>query len=129
MAVLVVPEECQYPEQVVPLLRWLLPIVAALCVLGGSVAAYAAAGWTGDRDCCCPAQRTCKCDDHNGQTPEQPTLKRCSGDAQLVTPAPVPGAVANRVDNVAHVTVVAIAAPVPMKLSSAPPREPEKPPF
>lgn len=112
-----------------PLLRWLLPIVAALCVLGGSVAAYAAAGWTGKTACCCPVKTTCKCGDHGKQKPDQPTMKRCGGEAKLVAPTPVTGTVADRIESVAHVTVVAIVAPVPMKLSSVAPREPEKPPF
>jgi hypothetical protein len=113
----------------VPLLRWLLPIVAALCVLSGSVVSYAAAGWTGEVDCCCPVKAKCKCHDHGKGKPDQPTMKRCGGEAKLVAPAPVTSTVADRTESVAHVTVIAIAAPVPMKLSSVALREPEKPPF
>jgi hypothetical protein len=68
------------------LLRWLLTVVAALAVLTGSVTAYAAAGLFGDSVCCCPDPDACKCHDHDVTPDDAPKLKRCSGDAQLVTP-------------------------------------------
>lgn len=70
----------------VVLSRWLLPVVAALAVLTGSVTAYAAAGVIGEVTCCCPDPDACKCHDHDAAPDDAPTLKRCSGDASFVTP-------------------------------------------
>lgn len=83
--------------------RWLFALltVLALCVRG--VTAFAAAGWVGDTDCCCPSKKVCKCHDHDGQQHPNDTMKRCGGDAEQVAPDLVvateptaPAAVAHR---------------------------------
>lgn len=66
-------------------LRWLLPVVAVLAFLASSVTAFAASGIVGDTTCCCPDPDTCKCHDHDGQPDPAAKMKRCGGDAQLVT--------------------------------------------
>lgn len=70
----------------VVLLRWLLPVVAALAVLTGSVTAYAAAGILAELVCCCPDPDACKCHDHDVEPDAAPKLKRCSGEATHVAP-------------------------------------------
>ena len=69
-----------------PVLRWLLPIIAVIAIAGSSVAGVAAAGMTGDAACCCPVKAKCKCHDHDGNPGAPPTPKRCSGDGKLVAP-------------------------------------------
>jgi len=69
------------------LLRWLLPLVTVVALLGQSVATYAAAGVIGDPSCCCPVKAKCKCHDHDGKSAPAPTLERCAGEAKLVAPA------------------------------------------
>ncbi len=66
--------------------RWLFAVltVLALCVRG--VTAFAAAGWVGDTNCCCPSKAVCKCHDHDGQPHPNDTMKRCGGDAEQVAP-------------------------------------------
>lgn len=66
--------------------RWLLPVVAALAVLAGSVTAFAAAGVIAESACCCPDPDTCKCHDHDKDSHPEPELKRCAGTAKLVAP-------------------------------------------
>lgn len=72
------------------MLRWLLPIIAAMTLLGSSVTAWAAAGFFGESSCCCPDKTKCKCHDHDGDRAPAPTLKRCAGDATWVAPAVAP---------------------------------------
>jgi len=67
------------------LLRWLLPVVAVLAFLASSVTAFAASGILGDTACCCPDPDTCKCHDHDGKPDPAAKMKRCGGDARLVT--------------------------------------------
>ena len=88
----------------VVLLRWLLPVVAALAVLTGSVTAYAAAGMLGESVCCCPDPDACKCHDHDAQPDAAPKLKRCSGEANLVAPHVIAVVVPELVLGVEHRT-------------------------
>jgi hypothetical protein len=71
-------------------LRWLLPVIAAIALVGSSLTAWAASGIIGDTECCCPVKAKCKCHDHDGKGNPAPTLKRCGGQAKLVTPIAVP---------------------------------------
>ena len=68
-----------------PVLRWLLPIIAAIAIGGSSVVAFAAAGMTGKSECCCPVKAKCKCHDHDDPS-STPTMKRCGGEGKLVAP-------------------------------------------
>ena len=110
------------------MLRWLLPIVAALAVLGHAVTTFAAAGLVGDA-CCCPNPTLCKCHDHDRAPSPDPTMKRCSTDPQIlitpdvlaaITPAPV------RITELRLTTPLTHVTPV---LHDTPPIPPEKPPF
>jgi hypothetical protein len=107
-------------------LRWLVPIVTALAIIGQSVTAWAAAGTFGASECCCPDPDTCKCLDH-GDSPDHAELRRCSGDAQLVAPAPLvaipPVAPAPACD-----VRIARAAPPPLPAPRADRAEPPEPP-
>jgi hypothetical protein len=110
-------------------LRWLLPVIAVLALLGSSVTSWAAAGVIGDSSCCCPVKAKCKCHDHDGKPNPTPTMKRCGGVAQLVAPV-VAHAVINTEPPIATDVQVAIVAspdrePVPEDRSI----EPETPPF
>lgn len=69
------------------LLRWLIPVVTALVLVGQSVAAWAAAGVIGDAECCCPSPDRCKC--HGDEPAGSPELRRCNGEAERVAPAPI----------------------------------------
>jgi hypothetical protein len=109
-------------------LRWLLPVIAVLALLGQSVAAWAASGVIGAEDCCCPTPKRCKCPDH-GDPANQPELRRCAGEAQLVAPI-APAAVIPATPVIARevaVARVAPAAPLPAPEDRSEP--PEKPPF
>lgn len=112
-----------------PLVRWLLPLVAALAFVGSSVTAWAAAGMIGESECCCPVKAKCKCHDHDKTPAPSAEIKRCNGEAELVVPAIPAGLLA-----------VAFTVPVPTRIQA--PRvvmrvpipddrtlEPETPPF
>jgi hypothetical protein len=74
----------------IPVLTRLLPIVAALTLLGQPVAAYAGAGIIyGDMFCCCPDREHCKCRGEDGPSPEQ-EMRRCVDQAKLVAPVVLP---------------------------------------
>jgi hypothetical protein len=72
-------------------LRWLLPLLAVLTLLGSSVTAWAAAGFSGDPTCCCPDKTKCHCPDHHGGKHDNaPKLNRCSGEATFAAADVVP---------------------------------------
>ena len=111
--------------------RWLLPLIAVLALCGRTVTAFAAAGWVGKTACCCPNPETCKCHehDHDGKSRPHDTLKRCGGDATLVSPdAPVVTLSVHRPVTTALVVraLVELARPA---LRSALPVPPEPPPI
>lgn len=108
--------------------RWLIPIVTALALVGQAVTAWAAAGVIGEAKCCCPSPDRCKCHDYDGST-SQTELRRCTGDAQLVAPAPltaIPPAAPADAREPAVTRVAPPARPAPPEDRSEPP---EKPPF
>ena len=110
------------------MLRWLLPVIAAIALVGSSITAWAAAGMIGDPTCCCPVKAKCKCHDHDGK-PAPPTLKRCGGEAKLVAPAVTIAIAAAEVAlaiEPRESIVPTIAAP---PLPPSPSYAPEKPPF
>lgn len=111
------------------MLRWLLPIVAMLALLGQAVTAYAAAGVVGDASCCCPVKAKCKCHDHDGKPDSAPTLKRCAGDAKLVAPAIAHALAAIDLVVLDEPRVIASPIATPTPLPDDVSREPEKPPF
>lgn len=110
------------------MLRWLLPLVAVVALIGQSVTAYAAAGVIGDPTCCCPVKAKCKCHDHDGK-PAQPTLERCGGEATLVAPAVAIAlpAIEPMIASEPRVTSASPHAPEPIPDDVS--VEPEKPPF
>lgn len=117
-------------SSVVPgVLRWLLSIVAAIALLGTSATSFAAAGFIGDSECCCPNPDTCKCHDHDKEPAPNPTMKRCGGEAKQVAPASV---VATLVDPVEPVTTTVNVMEVEFATEPPPPdrsTRPEKPPL
>lgn len=72
------------------MVRWLLPLLAVLTLLGSSVNAWAAAGFSGESDCCCPVKAKCECHDHDEQPDDSTKLNRCGGEATFASPAIVP---------------------------------------
>jgi len=74
---------------VVPLvLRWLLPIVTAIALVGTTMTSFAAAGVIPNGTCCCPNPATCKCHDHDKEPVPAPLMKRChDGGGKLVVPS------------------------------------------
>ena len=111
------------------MLRWLLPIVAALAMLGQAVTAWAASGRIGEATCCCPAPKDCKCHDHEGSG-EGAELRRCTGEAKLVAPAPLVAAPPPLVVAAADDVAAALPElPAPAALPSHRSDPPEKPPF
>ena len=107
--------------------RWLLCIVTVLALAGQSVAAWAAAGVIGEATCCCPQPDTCKCHDHDGSP--QSELRRCSGDAELVAPAPLTALPPADPAAACEVAAVRVALPAPAPLPARRSDPPEKPPF
>ena len=110
-------------------LRWLLPLLAVVTLLGSSVTAWAAAGFVGDASCCCPDPKTCKCHDHDGKPEHAPTLKRCAGDAVWVAPAVTPAVEAAAVPSETDVAVAVVATDTCEAMPESPTSEPETPPF
>jgi hypothetical protein len=113
----------------VPLVRLLLPIIAALVLLVQPVATWAAAGIERDTKCCCPDPEKCDCHEH-GKGPSAPSMRRCdSGQVKIVAPvlltADVPPAAVDVVD--ARPAMAPVI--VPAKLVEIPSIPPEKPPF
>ncbi len=109
------------------LLRWLLPIVAAIALLGNAAAAFAAAGTFGHSKCCCPSPKVCKCHDHDKPKHDE-QLRRCSGDAVKVTPVLQVTVIPEPIETVALMAEVEIehaSTLVPDQFVT----EPEKPPF
>lgn len=109
------------------LLRWLLPIVAAVALLGNAALAFAAAGTFGHSKCCCPNPKTCKCHDHD-QPKQDDQMRRCAGDAvkaspslpSVVIPPVLESVVVLAEQEIEYVTILASDQYV---------SEPEKPPF
>ncbi len=109
--------------------RWLLPLIAVLALCGRTVTAFAAAGWVGKLTCCCPDPETCKCHDHDGTKRPDPELKRCGGDAKLVSPdAPIITMPVRAPATTASVISI-VPAPELVSLTSVIPVPPEPPPI
>ncbi|HUQ01152.1 MAG TPA: hypothetical protein VM261_01595 [Kofleriaceae bacterium] len=113
-----------------PLVRLLLPVIAAIALLVQPVATWAAAGVQRDLACCCPDPDKCECHDHDGKGPSAPSMRKCdNGQVKLVTP------VVLTVDVPPAAPVIVTARPV--TVSHAEPVlslddrtiPPEKPPF
>ena len=110
------------------MLRWLLPVIAAIALVGSSVTAWAAAGVIGDASCCCPVKAKCKCHDHDGKDVEA-KLKRCGGEAKLVTPVIHNAIPCVEPEIVSEPRIVEIAQASEEHAPDDVTREPEKPPF
>jgi hypothetical protein len=109
--------------------RWLFALITvlALCVRG--VTAFAAAGWVGDTECCCPSKAVCKCHDHEGKPRPDAVMKKCGGAAEQVVPDLVV-ATKPAVPVTAEERAVARAPElVPPMLLSVPSVPPEPPPI
>jgi hypothetical protein len=96
-------------------LRWLLPVLAVLALLGQAVTAYAAAGVIGESSCCCPSPSKCKCD-HDGKSSSTPEMQRCNGEAKLfaVTIVPAIPAPVNELADEPRVSAVPPPPPPPI---------------
>jgi hypothetical protein len=110
-------------------LRWLLPLIAAIAVLGSAVTTWAAAGYIGQVECCCPDKSKCKCHEHDGKPVPHDVMKKCGGGTKWVAPAvtpavPEPATVVTIDVRITKVTTSEIA-PVPTSHTI----EPETPPF
>jgi hypothetical protein len=115
-------------KSLVVLLRWLLPIVAALALVGQSVTTWAAAGMIGEAKCCCPSPDRCKCRDHDGST-RHTELRSCAGGGELVARVPL-AAVPPAAPAIARAVVVSrIMPPAPPVFPEDRSAPPEKPPF
>lgn len=109
--------------------RALLALIAAAILWGSAVTSWAAAGFVGESECCCPVKAECRCHDHDGQPPPDATMKRCGGQAELIAPVAV---VAIEPDAPAIVPIPLAITPVLYaiaQLVGALPQPPETPPF
>ena len=103
--------------------------MAVFTLLGQTVTSYASAGTIGDPKCCCPVKAKCKCHDHDGKAPSSATLKRCAGDAKLVTPAHVPAVPAIDFEVRSERRIVSAPPFVSETIPDDVVYEPETPPF
>ena len=110
------------------MLRWLLPLVAVFALLGNAVSAFAAAGIVGKSECCCPDPETCKCHDHDNKPQPNSELKRCGGEAQMVTPTLVVATIIEPFEPVSTATLAFVEHVLTIKLTDRFER-PETPPF
>lgn len=114
---------------VVPVfLRWLLPIVTAIALLGTTMTAFAAAGFVGESECCCPDPDACKCHDHDKDPVPDTTMKKCGGEAKMVSPTVIVAMMPEPVTLTATTTSTVVeheSAPRPPDRVT----RPEKPPF
>jgi xanthosine utilization system XapX-like protein len=113
----------------VPLLRWLVPVVTALVLVGTAVTSWAAAG-SGKPACCCLDPAKCKCHEHGAASGATAKMKACkTGDRDHVAPmiavavVPAVAAVAAEAPR-----VVAVAEGV-VGMIDGESRAPETPPF
>lgn len=114
------------PVTIDHVLRWLLPIVAMLAVLGRAVTTYAAAGPVGTA-CCCPSPDDCNC--HDDAPSKDPVMKRCGTEPpSLVVPTGFLAVTSAVAVPVVHCACVAITHSV-RHLQDIRAPAPEKPPF
>lgn len=111
------------------MLRWLLPLIAAAAVLGGSVTTWAAAGLTGDAACCCPVKAKCKCHDHDEAPSPAPELNKCGDVMKLVAPIVQIAIPAVAVHPTAEPRVADATLPAPLPLPDDRTIDVETPPF
>lgn len=110
------------------MLRWLLSIATAIALMGTSMTSFAASGFIGDSECCCPDPDACKCHDHDKEPVPSPTLKRCGGEAKQVSPTAVVAVLVEPVIVTTTMTTMVVehtTTPPPPDRTT----RPEKPPF
>ena len=111
------------------MLRWLLPLIAALAVLGSAVTTWAAAGFIDSVECCCPDKSKCKCHEGHEKPRQHDVMKKCHGAtkwvAPVVTPAVPEPVTAVTTDVRVQVVMTTQIAATP----TSPTYEPETPPF
>lgn len=108
------------------MLRWLLPVIAAMVLVGSTLTTWAAA--VRSDLCCCPVKAKCKCHDHDRDT-TTPMIKKCgAGDntlaptiAQVIAPMDVIDTIEEH--PVALESMTTISVPAERWI------EPETPPF
>jgi hypothetical protein len=106
-------------------LRLLLPLLAALALVGAPLVSWAALEQP-DPTCCCPDPELCTCDD---DAPGEPAVQRCSRDAApLVLPGAVPAVLTAPPVIAPTVAAPAPWPPAPPALAERAPDRPEKPP-
>jgi hypothetical protein len=109
--------------------RWLFALLTTVILFGSSVTSWAAAGFVGESECCCPVKAECRCHDHDGKPAPAPLIEKCGGTAQLIAPAVVP---AISPEPFALTVATQELLLVPPRLSPLPdrlPPPPEPPPF
>lgn len=111
------------------MLRWLLPLITVMTLLGASVTAWAAAGFIGESECCCPVKKDCQCHDHDDDRPSAPTMKRCGGAATFAAPAAASMVVASAPHVVVETAVDAVVTVSTQRMPEDVTFEPETPPF
>jgi len=114
----------------VPLVRLLVPLIAAVVLLVQPVATWAGAGVQRALACCCPDPHTCPCHDHDGQDAGNPTMRRCgTGSVELVAPLLLDVDLPPAAPRIAVRSAVVVAATVAIEPIDAPMPAPEPPPF
>jgi hypothetical protein len=111
------------------MLRWLLTLCAALILLGSSVSAWAAAGFVGESECCCPVKAECRCHDHEGKPAPAPLVKKCGGQAELIAPAVIPAVQPSPPRLYVSLQLLELVPPLLPAFPDPPTYEPETPPF
>ncbi len=109
--------------------RWLLSLLAALILFGSSVTSWAAAGFVGESECCCPVKAECRCHDHEGKASPDPMMKKCGGQAEHIAPAVVPAIRPEPFELPFLAQVIRLVPRPSSPLIDRLPAEPEPPPF
>lgn len=110
-------------------MRWLLAIMAALLLWSSAVTSWAAAGFVGESECCCPVKAECRCHDHDGDRQPDATLKKCGGEAELIAPVALAAVVPLPAALPAPLLRLATVHHRLLPLQGALPSPPETPPF
>lgn len=110
-------------------MRWLIALIAAAILWGSAVTSWAAAGFVGESECCCPVKAECRCHDHDGQPHPDTTIKRCGGKAELIAPVAIAAIEPAPIELRSFFRAILTIAPPLLPLPDALPSPPETPPF
>lgn len=110
-------------------MRWLVAVAAALLLWGAAVSSWAAAGFSGESECCCPVKAECRCHDHDGQRQQPSTLKKCGGKAEFIAPLALAAVAPTPMEPPAPAVRATWVVHLLLPLEGALPSPPETPPF